>query len=43
MSQDNQEPKQDPVEAVVKYIHIMIPVVGAALSFMLAFIAITIE
>jgi hypothetical protein len=33
--------KPDPVEDVVKHIHIVIPVVGAVLSFMLAFIAIT--
>ncbi len=32
---------EDPVEEVVKYIHIVIPVVGAVLIFMLAFIAIT--
>jgi hypothetical protein len=41
MNQDDQEPKQDPVEAVVKHIHIVIPVVGAVLIFMLATIAIT--
>jgi hypothetical protein len=33
--------KVDPVEDVVKHIHIIIPIVGAVLSFMLAFIAIT--
>ena len=32
---------KDPVEEVVKHIHIVIPLVGAVLSFMLAFIAIT--
>jgi hypothetical protein len=32
---------KDPVEEVVKHIHIVIPVVGAVLSFMLIFIAIT--
>jgi hypothetical protein len=37
----NQEPEKDPVEEVVKHIHIVIPVVGAVLMFMLAFIAIT--
>lgn len=41
MDLENKEPKTDPVEAVVKHIHIVIPVVGAVLSFMLAFIAIT--
>jgi hypothetical protein len=37
----NQEPEKDPVEAVAKHVHVVIPVVGAVLSFMLAFIAIT--
>lgn len=32
---------KDPVEEVVEYIHIVIPIVGAVLSFMLVFIAIT--
>ena len=41
MSQDDKEPEQDPVEAVVKHIHYVIPLVGAVLAFMLAFIAIT--
>lgn len=36
----NQEPEKDPVEEVAKHIHVVIPVVGAVLSFMLAFIAI---
>lgn len=31
----------DPVEEVVKHIPVVIPVVGAVLIFMLAFIAIT--
>jgi hypothetical protein len=31
---------QDPVEAVVSVIHIVLPVVGAVLMFLLAFIAI---
>jgi hypothetical protein len=31
----------DPVEQVVKHIHIVLPIVGAVLMFMLAFIAIT--
>ena len=41
MNQENDDPKLDPVEDVVKHIHIVIPIVGAVLSFMLAFIAIT--
>jgi hypothetical protein len=41
MNQDNNESEKDPVEEVVKHIHIVIPVVGAVLAFMLAFIAIT--
>ena len=36
----NHEPEKDPVEEVAKNIHVVIPVVGAVLSFMLAFIAI---
>ena len=40
MSQENKEP-EDLVEAVVKHIHVVIPIVGAVLAFMLAFIAIT--
>jgi hypothetical protein len=31
---------QDPVEAVVSVIHIVLPMVGAVLMFLLAFIAI---
>jgi hypothetical protein len=41
MNQDDKEPEKDPVEAVVKHIHIVLPIVGAILIFMLAFIAIT--
>ena len=41
MTQENKEFETDPVEEVVKHIHIVIPIVGAVLSFMLAFIAIT--
>jgi len=37
----NQEPEKDPVEEVVKHIHIVLPIVGAVLIFMLATIAIT--
>ena len=36
----NQDDK-NPIEEVVKRIHIVIPIVGAVLAFMLAFIAIT--
>ncbi len=38
----NQEPEKDSVEDVTKHIHIVIPVVGAVLIFMLAFLAITV-
>ena len=41
MNHENKESESDPVEDVAKHIHIVIPVVGAVLSFMLAFIAIT--
>ena len=41
MNQENNESEKDPVEEVVKHIHIVIPIVGAVLMFMLAFIAIT--
>jgi hypothetical protein len=34
--------KIDPVEEVVKHMHIVLPIVGAVLMFMLAFIAITV-
>jgi len=37
MNQDN----KDSVEDAAKHIHVVIPIVGAVLSFMLAFIAIT--
>lgn len=33
--------EKDPVEEVVKHMHIVLPVIGAVLIFMLAFIAIT--
>lgn len=39
MEHDSKEEK-DPVEEVVKHIHIALPLVGAVLSFMLIFIAI---
>lgn len=39
----NQEPKDEQwLEDITKHIHIVIPVVGAVLIFMLAFIAITV-
>jgi len=41
MNQENKEPEIDPVEDVVKHAPVVIPIVGAVLSFMLAFIAIT--
>ena len=41
MAQENKELEKDPVETVDKHIHVVIPIVGAVLSFMLAFIAIT--
>jgi len=41
MNQENNQPESDPVEDVTKYAHIVIPIVGAVLMFMLAFIAIT--
>ena len=41
MNQENKKPESDPVEDIVKHIHIVIPIAGAVLIFMLAFIAIT--
>jgi hypothetical protein len=41
MDQENKEPKTDPVEEAAKHIPVVIPVVGAVLIFLLAFIAIT--
>jgi hypothetical protein len=35
------DPEKDPVEEVVKHMHIILPILGAVLIFMLAFIAIT--
>lgn len=35
------EPDKDPIEEVVEHIHIVLPIVGAVLIFMLAFIAVT--
>ena len=41
MNQENKESEKDPVDDVVKNIHIVLPIVGAVLMFMLAFIAVT--
>lgn len=41
MNQMNKDTEKDAVDAVVEHIHIVLPVVGAVLIFMLAFIAIT--
>jgi hypothetical protein len=41
MNQENKEPEKDPVDDVVEHIHIVLPIVGAVLMFMLAFIAVT--
>ena len=42
MNQENKEPETEQwLEDVTKHTHIVIPIVGAVLSFMLAFIAIT--
>lgn len=41
MTNKENKPDVDPAEDVVKHIHVVIPLVGAVLSFMLAFIAIT--
>ena len=41
MNHNDQEPEQDPVEAAVEHIHIVLPIIGAILIFMLALIAIT--
>lgn len=38
-NENNQE--LDPVESVTEYAHIVIPIVGAVLIFLMAFIAIT--
>lgn len=42
MNQNDKDPEQDPVEAAVKHIHLVLPIVGAILIFMLALIAITV-
>jgi hypothetical protein len=40
MNQDSNESEQDPVEAVVKHIHVVLPILGAVLIFILAAIAV---
>ncbi len=40
MSSHNEHTSDDPVEAVVKHIPIVIPVVGGLLIFLLAFIVV---
>ncbi len=40
MSAHNDQTSVDPVEAVVKHIPVVVPVVGALLIFLLAFIAV---
>ena len=40
MSAHNEQASNDPVEAVVKHIPVVIPVVGALLIFLLTFIAV---
>jgi hypothetical protein len=38
---DHNNIEKDPVEEVTEYAHIVIPIVGAVLIFLMAFIAIT--
>lgn len=40
-NKEENKPDADPVEEVVKHIHVVVPLVGAALIFLMAFIAIT--
>lgn len=40
MSAHNEHTPTDPAEAVVKHIHVVLPLVGALLIFLLAFIAV---
>lgn len=43
MNQENNEPEVEQwVEDVMKHAHVVIPIAGAVLIFMLAFIAITV-
>ena len=39
-TQDMNQHKPDPVEEIVKHMHVVLPIVGAVLIFMLAAIAI---
>ena len=41
MNQGNKETEKDPVEDVAKHAPVVVPVFGAVLIFMLAFIAVT--
>lgn len=41
INKEENKPDVDPVEKVVKHIHVVVPLVGAALIFLMAFIAIT--
>jgi len=41
MNQENKEPEKDAVEAASKHAHIVIPVVGAVMIFLMSFIAVT--
>lgn len=42
MEHEKQEHTQDPVEKVVHHMHLILPLAGAVLSFMLICIAITV-
>ena len=42
MNQENKELEKNPVEIMAEHIHVVIPIVGAVLIFLLAFIAVTI-
>jgi hypothetical protein len=42
MNRENNKLEKDPVEDAVKHIHIVIPGVGAVMTLLLAFIAITV-
>lgn len=37
---DHEQAEEDPVEAVTRHIHVVIPLMGAALMFLLAAIAV---
>ena len=42
MNHENNESERDPVEDVVEHIHIVLPLAGAVLMFLLALIAVTV-